>query len=139
VYHNASTPAVGGPIGWRDGVAKFVVVLSDASPHGAGTAGIANCHDPSIDPLGYTTGATLGELGTSGRSLFMVLEPGVFDYLKRGDETVLEADALEDLARDGQLAAYRHGDFWQCMDTVRDLQVLQKLWESGHAPWRLWE
>ncbi|HRG95896.1 MAG TPA: glucose-1-phosphate cytidylyltransferase [Polyangiaceae bacterium] len=85
----------------------------------------------------FTEKPQIGEGWINGG--FMVLEPGVFDYLKRGDETVLEADALEDLARDGQLAAYRHGDFWQCMDTVRDLQVLQKLWESGHAPWRLWE
>jgi uncharacterized membrane protein YgcG len=76
VYHNAAVPNTGGPIGWRAGVAKFLVVLSDASPHGAGTAGIANCTDPSVDPLGFNTATTLAELSAAGRSLFMVLEPG---------------------------------------------------------------
>jgi len=66
---------------------------------------------------------------------FMVLEPKVFDYLK-DDDTVLEADALEALAKDGQLMAYKHADFWQCVDTLRDLRSLQRLWDEGRAPWR---
>lgn len=66
---------------------------------------------------------------------FMVLEPAVFDYLDP-DETVLESNALEKLAKDGQLAAYRHDEFWQCMDTLRDLRTLEQLWESGSPPWR---
>lgn len=69
---------------------------------------------------------------------FMVLEPGVFRYLK-GDSDVLEIDLLEALARDGQLAAYRHEGYWQCMDTVRDRQLLEQQWASGKAPWKLWE
>ena len=69
---------------------------------------------------------------------FMVLDPGAFKYLK-GDADVLEIDLLERLASDGQLVAYRHTGFWQCMDTVRDRQTLEKLWESGKAPWQLWE
>ena len=68
---------------------------------------------------------------------FLVFEPAVFDYLK-GDQSSLEADALERLAADRQLAAYRHGDFWQCMDHLRDVRLLRSLWQSGNAPWRVW-
>jgi glucose-1-phosphate cytidylyltransferase len=68
---------------------------------------------------------------------FLVLEPGVFDYL-HGDTTSLEADTMERLAADGQLAAYRHDGFWQCMDTLRDLRLLQALWDGGKPPWRVW-
>jgi glucose-1-phosphate cytidylyltransferase len=69
---------------------------------------------------------------------FMVFEPGVFDYLG-GDETSLEYDTLERLAEDAQLAAYRHPDFWQCMDTLRDLRLLEQLIRTGNAPWKVWE
>ncbi len=69
---------------------------------------------------------------------FLVLEPEVFDYLT-GDECSFEAHALEQLALDGQLAAYQHGDFWQCMDTIREKTYLEKLWQSGEAPWRTWD
>lgn len=68
---------------------------------------------------------------------FLVFEPEIFDYLK-GDTCSLEADALEKVAADGQLAAYRHPDFWQCMDTLRDREYLQRLWDSGKAPWQTW-
>ncbi|HSJ09297.1 MAG TPA: glucose-1-phosphate cytidylyltransferase [Longimicrobiales bacterium] len=68
---------------------------------------------------------------------FMVLEPGVFDYLS-GDDDVFETTALERLAEDGQLAAYRHDDFWQCMDVVRDRKLLERLWQEGTAPWQVW-
>ena len=69
----------------------------------------------------------------------MVFEPKIFDYLDRGDQTILEADALEHLAADGELAAYRHESFWQCMDTLRDKRNLQQLWDQGSAPWKTWE
>jgi len=69
---------------------------------------------------------------------FFVFEPEVFDYLD-GDETVLEGDPLERLAADGELMAFRHEGFWQCMDTLRDRNRLQALWESGEAPWKVWE
>jgi glucose-1-phosphate cytidylyltransferase len=65
---------------------------------------------------------------------FFVCEPGVFDYLE-GDETILERSPLERLAEDGQLMAYEHPGYWQCMDTVRDRESLQELWESGSPPW----
>jgi glucose-1-phosphate cytidylyltransferase len=67
---------------------------------------------------------------------YLVFEPGVFDYL-RGDNDSLESDALERLAADRQLAAYLHGGFWQCMDTLRDKRYLEGLWQAGQAPWRL--
>lgn len=69
---------------------------------------------------------------------FMVLEPGVFDYLSR-DSMHFEADVLERLAGDGELMAYRHEGFWQCMDTLRDMRLLEGLWESGRAPWKVWD
>ena len=69
---------------------------------------------------------------------FLVFAPGVFDYLE-GDNTSLEADALERLAADGQLVAYRHEHFWQCMDTLRDVRLLESLWQSGKPPWKVWE
>ncbi len=69
---------------------------------------------------------------------FLVFEPGVFGYLE-GDNSSLEVTALESLAADGQLAAYQHERFWQCMDTLRDVRLLQSLWQSGAAPWRLWD
>lgn len=68
---------------------------------------------------------------------FLVFEPEIFDYLA-SDADSLEADALERVAADGQLAAYQHGGFWQCMDTLRDKSYLEKLWQSGDAPWRTW-
>ena len=68
---------------------------------------------------------------------FFVLEPGVFDYID-GDDTQWEREPLERLAKDGQLMAYRHTSFWQCMDTLRDKRLLEELWQSGNAPWRIW-
>jgi glucose-1-phosphate cytidylyltransferase len=68
---------------------------------------------------------------------FFVLEPGVFDYIE-GDKTHWEKEPLEGLARDGQLMAYKHTSFWQCMDTLRDKKTLQKYWESGNPPWKVW-
>jgi glucose-1-phosphate cytidylyltransferase len=68
---------------------------------------------------------------------FFVLEPGVFDYID-GDDTQWEREPLEQLAKDGQLMAYRHTSFWQCMDTLRDKVLLEELWQSGNAPWNIW-
>jgi glucose-1-phosphate cytidylyltransferase len=69
---------------------------------------------------------------------YMVLEPGVFEFLKRADETSLEADGLEALAHAGELMAYQHPGFWQCMDTLRDKIYLQDLWNAKQAPWKNW-
>ena len=68
---------------------------------------------------------------------FMVLDKGVFDYID-GDSTVFEQDPMHRLAKDGQLNAYKHDGFWQCMDTLRDKEKLQKLWDTGNAPWKTW-
>jgi glucose-1-phosphate cytidylyltransferase len=69
---------------------------------------------------------------------FFVLEPAVLRYIA-GDETHWEREPLERLASEGQLFAYRHEDFWQCMDTLRDKRLLESLWEQGRAPWKVWE
>ena len=69
---------------------------------------------------------------------FFVLEPEVLEYVA-GDETIWEREPLERLARAGQLVAYRHDSFWQCMDTLREKQLLQELWDRGDPPWRVWE
>ena len=68
---------------------------------------------------------------------FFVLSPAVLDYIA-GDDTVWEQEPLERLAREGQLAAYRHDGFWQPMDTLRDKRQLEELWRTGRAPWKTW-
>jgi glucose-1-phosphate cytidylyltransferase len=69
---------------------------------------------------------------------FFVLSPEVASYID-GDETVWEKDPMEGLARDDQLAAYRHDGFWYAVDTIRDMRHLQELWDSGRPPWKQWE
>ncbi|HET6762139.1 MAG TPA: glucose-1-phosphate cytidylyltransferase [Longimicrobiaceae bacterium] len=68
---------------------------------------------------------------------FMVLEPQVLDYID-GDDTLFEGAPMERLAADGQLMAYRHDGFWQPMDTLREKHLLEQLWSSGAAPWKVW-
>ena len=77
----------------------------------------------------------LGEGWINGA--FFVLEPGIFDYID-GDGTHWEKEPLERLAKDRQLMAYKHSEFWQCMDTLRDRKLLESLWEKGNAPWKVW-
>ncbi len=69
---------------------------------------------------------------------FMVFQPEIFKYL-HADSDSLEADALTKLTNDRQLGAFQHGDFWQCMDTLRELRLLERLWQSGAPPWRVWK
>ncbi|MGB8535470.1 MAG: glucose-1-phosphate cytidylyltransferase [Acidobacteriaceae bacterium] len=69
---------------------------------------------------------------------FFVLEPEIFDFID-GDSTHFEKEPLERLAAEGQLMAYRHTGFWQCMDTIREKKILETYWESGNAPWKTWE
>jgi glucose-1-phosphate cytidylyltransferase len=68
---------------------------------------------------------------------FFVLEPGIFDYIE-GDLTHWEREPMEALARDGELMAFRHNGFWQCMDTPRDRVLLENLWSQGCPPWCTW-
>lgn len=69
---------------------------------------------------------------------YMVLEPNIFKYIK-DDSTVFEKEPLVRLSEEKQLKAYRHTGFWQCMDTLRDKQKLEELWNSGKAPWKIWK
>lgn len=68
---------------------------------------------------------------------FMVFEPKIFEFIE-GDNTVLEKEPLETIAKYGELKAYKHNGFWQCMDTQRDKNHLEDLWASGAAPWKVW-
>jgi glucose-1-phosphate cytidylyltransferase len=70
---------------------------------------------------------------------FFVLQPEVFDYIKEGDATIFERAPLEQLAKDGELYTYKHTNFWKCMDTLRDKQQLQEMWENGTAQWKGWK
>jgi len=65
-----------------------------------------------------------------------VLEQGIAEYID-GDEAIWEHEPMRRLAQDKQLAVYRHDGFWQCMDTLRDVRLLEQLWQSGTAPWKL--
>ncbi len=69
---------------------------------------------------------------------YMVLEPQVIDYID-GDQTTFEREPLERLSAEGQLAAYRHDGFWQCMDTMKDKMYLEELVRTGQAPWKVWD
>lgn len=69
---------------------------------------------------------------------FFVLEPKVLDYID-GDFTQWEKEPLERLASDGELMAFQHNSFWQCMDTLRDKYILESLWQQGNPPWKVWE
>lgn len=69
---------------------------------------------------------------------YMVFEPAIFDYIA-GDETVLERAPLEKLAAEGELMSYQHKGYWQCMDTKREMEILEKLLKKGTAPWKKWQ
>jgi glucose-1-phosphate cytidylyltransferase len=83
----------------------------------------------------FTEKPQIGEGWINGG--FMVMESEILNYIP-SDSTNLEAQVLEQLAKEEQLAAYRHDDFWQCMDTLRDKRQLENLWHEGRAPWKLW-
>lgn len=68
---------------------------------------------------------------------FMVLNPEIIEFID-GDNTVFEREPLERVANEGQLNAFRHHGFWQCMDTMRDKELLENLWSKGDAPWKVW-
>ena len=68
---------------------------------------------------------------------FMMFEPRVFDYID-DDNTFFEKDTLTRLAQDKELSGYLHDGYWQCMDTIREKQLLEEQWESGKAPWKIW-
>jgi glucose-1-phosphate cytidylyltransferase len=84
----------------------------------------------------FTEKPQIGEGWINGG--FLVFEPAIFKYLE-GDKSSLEADAMERVAVDNQLVAYKHDRFWQCMDTLRDKNLLERLWQDKKAPWKVWE
>ena len=84
----------------------------------------------------FTEKPQIGEGWINGG--YFVLEPEVLDYIE-GDLIDIARAPMEQLARDGQLMAYQHDGFWQCMDTLRDKLLLETLWESGQPPWKLWD
>lgn len=69
---------------------------------------------------------------------FFVLESGVFDFITNNDAAVWEREPLENLAKAGRLSAYKHNGFWKCMDTLRDKFELERIWQTGKAPWKVW-
>ena len=69
---------------------------------------------------------------------FFVFEPEIFDYLKNGDSTILEKTPLETLAKEKRLTAFKHTGFWHPMDTLRDKNYLEELWNSHNPPWKIW-
>jgi len=69
---------------------------------------------------------------------FYVLSPKVIHYIDN-DKTIWERDPLEQMAKEGRMSAYLHPGFWQCMDTIRDKSILEDLWDSGNAPWKVWK
>ena len=69
---------------------------------------------------------------------FFVLQPEIVNYIP-DDFAIWERGPLEKIAADGQMSAYQHPDFWLCMDTLRDVQMLEKLWAEGNAPWKIWK
>lgn len=69
---------------------------------------------------------------------YMVLEPEIFNYIK-DDSTVFEREPLENLAKEGNLVAFKHNGFWKCMDTLRDKNQLEEMWSEGQAPWKVWK
>ncbi|WP_099203837.1 glucose-1-phosphate cytidylyltransferase [Scatolibacter rhodanostii] len=98
-----------------------------------GRFGVADIEDNHITSFREKSGLDVGWINGG----FMVLEPEVFDYIE-GDNTVFEQSPLEKLAQNHKLSAFRHIDYWQCMDTQRDRMLLEKLWEKGDAPWKIW-
>src|SRR5207249_12320654 len=83
----------------------------------------------------FTEKPQIGEGWINGG--FFVLEPRVLEYIA-GDATHWEREPLERLAHEGELVAFRHEGFWQCMDTLRDVRLLNSLWDGGSAPWKRW-
>ena len=131
---------------WGDGVSNFNLhdLLKFHPPHGK-LATVTAVRPPArfgrLELEGERCQRVLDEKPLAGEGwingAFFVLEPRVFDYID-GDDTLFEREPLERLARDGELMAFRHPGFWQCMDTIRDKALLESLWAGGDAPWKIW-
>ena len=97
-----------------------------------GRFGEMNIRDGAV--LGFEEKPRMGERWINGG--FFVLEPGVADYITE-DATIFEQEPLQNLVKDGQLGVYEHHGFWQCMDALRDMRLLEEIWQTGRAPWLL--
>lgn len=114
-------------------------------------------HGKAATVTGINPAARFGELKTEGDKVkvfsekpqvadddglisggFFVFEPRIFDYLSDAKECDLEYGALEKLAAEGELMLYRHSGFWACMDTLRDVEALNQMWQNSAAPWKIW-
>lgn len=102
--------------------------------HPAGRFGVLDIRGDSISHFGEKTESQTDWINGG----FMVLDPKVIDYIA-GDSTVFEQEPLNRLSDENQLNAFKHSGFWQCMDTLRDKQKLEEMWESGKAPWKIWD
>lgn len=96
--------------------------------------GILNLEDNLV--VNFAEKPHIGEGWINGG--FFVIEPEALDYIDN-DLTIWEREPLETISREGQLVAYRHDGYWQCMDTLRDVQNLDYLWQTGQAPWKIWD
>ena len=112
---------------------KTLATLTAAQPPGRFGAFTLNHDDSKVNTFKEKPDGD----GAWVNSSFFVLEPEVIDYID-GDQTVWEKEPLERLAQEGQLSAFTHRGFWQPMDTLRDKHVLEELWQSGKAPWKVW-
>lgn len=113
-------------------------------------------HGKMATVTGISAVARFGELGVAGDKVesfmekpdsssgnlisggFFVLEPGIFEYLSEEASCDLEYGAMERLAKEGELRMYSHDGFWSCMDTLRDVEALNKMWAEGEAKWKVW-
>ena len=112
---------------------KTLATLTAAQPPGRFGAFTLNQNDSRVNTFKEKPDGD----GAWVNSGFFILEPEVIDYID-GDKTVWEREPLEKLAQEGQLSAFVHRGFWQPMDTLRDKHVLEELWRSGKAPWKVW-
>jgi len=110
------------------------VTLSATLP--SGRFGILEIDDKNLSVVGFQEKAQ--DTNSWINAGFMVMEPEVFNYIE-SDRTILERVPLERMSKEGKLGVYKHDGFWQCMDTQRDMQTLMHLWNSGKAPWKVWE
>jgi glucose-1-phosphate cytidylyltransferase len=110
---------------------KLATLTGTQPPGRFGALNLAGTHVASFEEKPHGDGAWIN-------GGFFVLSPKVMDYID-GDSMIWEREPLEGLARDGQLSAYLHSGFWQPMDTMRDKNHLEELWQSGKAPWKVWQ
>jgi glucose-1-phosphate cytidylyltransferase len=123
---------IGASIAFHKESSAYVTVTAVSPPGRFGVLSI-NSDDSLVDAFREKSKADVGYVNGG----FFVVEPKVCDYIA-DDDTVWERGPLEMFAREGKLAAYRHTGFWQNMDTLRDKHVLEELWQTGKAPWKIW-